>query len=149
MHTSNRLSFFDKFLTLDIARILGHPNHVAGRMVRGVLVFDGDPLSAITHIERFNAHASGEKVFHQDVLMLLFMGSLGGHNSWLHDHGPKSISSIEEFVDGFLSHFQVYPEEALIEHHQDIEDISNEQEDKSLSCPHDENDDFEDTCWEG
>ena len=65
---------------------------------------------------------------HQDVLMLLFMGSLGGHNSCLHDHEPRSVSSIEDFVDGFLSHFQVYPalsiqEEAFIEHHQDIKNL--------------------------
>ena len=89
MYTSNRLSFFDKFPALDIASIPGHPNHVAGRMVCAVLVFDGDPLFAIDHVETFNAHASKEKVVHQDVLMLLFMGSLSGHNSWLYDHEPK------------------------------------------------------------
>jgi len=105
MYTSNRLSFFDKFPTLDITIIPGHPNHVVGRLVCGVPVFDGDPLSVMDHVERFNAHASREKVVHQHVLMLLFMRSLCGHNSWLHNHEPKSISSIEEFIDGFLRHF--------------------------------------------
>ena len=120
-------------------------------MVHGVPMFDGDPLSAIDHIKRFNPHDSREKVVHQDVLMLLFMGSLGGLNSWLHDHEPRSISSIEEFVDGFLRHFQVHPalsiqEEAFIEHHQDTRNLGNEQEDESSLGPHNENDDFEDTC---
>ena len=74
--------------------------------------------------------------------MLLFMGSLGGHNSWLHDHEPKSISSIEEFVDGFLRHFQVYPalsiqEEAFIKHHQYVENLSSEQVDESSWGPQD------------
>lgn len=91
MHTSNRLSLFNKFPALDIASIPRHPNHVTGRMVRGVVLFDGDPLSVIDHIEIFNAHTSRENVVHQDVLMLLFMGSLCGHNSWLHDHEPRSI----------------------------------------------------------
>jgi len=72
-------------------------------------VLDGDPFSAIDHVEIFNAHASREKVVHQDVLMLLFMGSLGGH-------------------------------------HQNIENLGNEQEDKSSLGPLDENHDFEDTC---
>ena len=112
-------------------------------------MFDGDPLSVIDHIERFSAHASKEKVVHQDVLMLLFMGSLGGHNSWLHDHEPRSISSIEEFVEGFLRHFQVHlalsiQEEAIIEHHQDIKNLGNEQRRRVLVplSLHDENDDF-------
>ena len=123
-------------------------------MVHGVLVFHGDPLFAIDHVEIFDAHSSRDKVVHQDVLMLLFMGSLGGNISWLHDHEPNSISSIKEFIDGFLRHFQVYPtlkiqEEAFIEHHQDIENISNEQEDESSSGPHDKKYDFENTCWEG
>ena len=134
MYTSNSLSFFDIFLTLDIASIHGHLNHFVGRMVRGVPMVNGDPLSTIDHVEIFNAHDSREKAVHQDVLMLLFMGSLGGHNSWLYDHEPKSISSIEDFIDGFLSHFQVYlalsiQEEAFIDHHQDIEDLSSEQVD--------------------
>lgn len=69
----------------------------------------------------------------------------------MHDHEPKSILSIEEFVDGFLRHFQVYlvlsiKEEAFIEHHQDLENLSNEQEDESSLGPHDEKDDFENTC---
>jgi len=114
-------------------------------------MFDGDPLSAINHVEIFKAHTKTEKVFHQDVLMLLFMGSLNGHSSWLHDHEPGSISSIEEFVDGFLRHFQVHlalsiQGEALIKHHQDIKNLGNEQEDESSLGPHDENNDFEDTC---
>lgn len=42
-------------------------------------------------------------------------------------HEPNSISSIEDFVDGFLRHFQVHAtlriqEEAFIKCHQDIED---------------------------
>jgi len=72
-------------------------------------VFDGDPLSAIDHVEIFNTRSSREKVVHQDVLMLLFMGSLSGHNSWLHNKKPWSISSIEQFFDGFLNHCQAYP----------------------------------------
>jgi len=52
----------------------------------------------------------------------------------MHDHGPRSISSIEEFVEGFLKHFQELPalsiqEEAFIEHHQDTENLGNKQED--------------------
>ena len=122
MYISNSLSLFDKFPTLDIVIIPGHPNHVAGRMVRGVPMFDGGPLSAIDHVKRFNENSSREKVFHQDVLMLFFMGSLDGHNSWLHDHKPRSISYIEVFIDGFLRHFQVCPtlsiqQEAFIYHH--------------------------------
>jgi len=114
-------------------------------------MFDGGPLSAIDHVKRFNENSSREKVFHQDVLMLFFMGSLGSHNSWLHDHEPRSISSIEEFIDDFLRYYQVHSalriqEEAFIKHHQDIENLSNEQEDESSLGPHDENDDFEDTC---
>lgn len=60
MYISNRLSFFDKFPSLYIARIPGHPNHVAGKVAREVPVFDGDPLSSIDHVEIFNAHASRE-----------------------------------------------------------------------------------------
>jgi len=74
--------------------------------------------------------------------MLLFVGSLSGHNPLLHDHEPRSISSIDEFLDGFLRHFQVYlalsvQEEVFIERHQDIDNLSNEQEDKSSLGPHD------------
>lgn len=65
----------------------------------------------------------------------------------MHDHEPKSISSIMEFIDGFLSHLQVYPawsiqEESLIKHHKDIENTISEEEDESSSGPHDEMDDF-------
>lgn len=117
-------------------------------------VFYGDPLPAIDHVEIFNANASREKVVPQDGFLLLFMGLLDGHNSWLHDHEHRSISSIEEFVEGFLRHFKVHhalsiQDEAFIEHQQDIKNLGNEQEDKSSLGPHDENDDFEDTCWEG
>jgi len=113
-------------------------------------VFDGDPLSAIDHLERSNTHTSREKVVHQDFLMLLFMGSISGHNSWLHDHEPRSTSSYQEFIDGCLRHFQVHlalsiKEEAFIKHHQDIKNLGNDQEYESLGPP-DENDDFEDTC---
>ena len=51
MYISNRLSLFDKFPTLNIASALGHPNHVTGRMVHGVPMFDGGPLSAIDYVE--------------------------------------------------------------------------------------------------
>ena len=74
------MSFFDDFPALNIASILGHTNHVTGRMAHGVPLFDGDPLSAIDHLERFIVHASKEKVVHQDVLKILFMSSLHGQN---------------------------------------------------------------------
>ena len=66
---------------MDIASIPRHPNHVTAKMLCGIPVFDGDPSSAIEHVEIFNAHTSKEKVVHQDVLMLLFFSSLYGHNS--------------------------------------------------------------------
>ena len=86
--------------------------------------------------------------------MLLFFSYLYRHNSWLQNHEPRSISSIEEFVDGFLRHFQVCPalsiqEEGFIEHHEDLENLSDEWEDESSLGPHDEKNDFENTCWEG
>jgi len=71
--------------------------------------YDDDPLSAIDHVEIFVAHASKEKVVCQDVLILLFLSSLHGHNSRLHNHKPRIISFIEEFINGFLRYFQVYP----------------------------------------
>lgn len=69
--------------------------------------------------------------------MLLFMTSLSGHNSWLQNHEPRSISSIEEFFDGFLRHFQACPalniqEEAFIDQNHD------EQERGSSLVLHDE-----------
>lgn len=105
-------------------------------MIRAVLVFDGDPLSTIDHVERFIVHTSREKVVHQDVLMLLFMSSVHGHNSWLHNHEPRSISSIEEFFDGFLRHFQVclalnIQEEGFIEHHHNLGNLDDEKEGES------------------
>ena len=147
MYTSNRLSFFHKFPALDIASIPGHPNHVAGRMLCGMPVFDGDPSSAIDHVEKFNAHTSKEKVVHQDVLMLLFFSSLYDHNSWLQNHKPRSISYIDKFIDGFLRNFQVCPalriqEEGFIEHHQGPENLNDEWGDESSLCSHDEKNDF-------
>jgi len=91
-------------------------------MVHGVPVFDGDLVFEIDHAELFIFHTSKENVVHKDVFMLLFMSSLYGYNSWLHNHEPQSISSIKEFFECFLRHFQVCPtlnveEEAFIEHH--------------------------------
>jgi len=144
------MSFFDDFPALDITSIPGNPNHVTGRMVRGVPIFDGDPLSANYYVERFIAHASKEKVVHQDVLILLFMSSLHGHNSWLHNHEPRSISSIEEFFDGFLRYFHICPtlniqEEAFIKHH-DLDD--DQGGGSSLDLPNEKSDEdnFQNTC---
>lgn len=73
------MSFFDYFPALYINSIPRYPNNVIGRMVCGVPIFDGDPLSEIDHVESFIVLASKEKVVHQDVLILLFMSSLHGH----------------------------------------------------------------------
>jgi len=72
------------------------------------------------------------------------MSSLHGHNSRLHNHEPKSISSIEEFFEGFLRHFQVCPilriqEEAFIEHHHHLGNLDDGQERGSSLGPHDKN----------
>lgn len=68
-------------------------------------MFDGDLLSAIDHVARYVAYTSKVEVVHHNVLVMLFMRSLQGHNSWLHNCNGRSISSIEGLFDGFLKHF--------------------------------------------
>lgn len=148
MYTHSRVSFFDDFPTLNIANIPGYPSDVRGRMVHGVPLFDGDPNSTINHVEIFNSHTSKEKVIHKEVLMFLLFSSLYGHNSWLQNHEPRSILSVEKFDDVFLRNFQVWPvlsiqEEGFNKNHQDPDNLSDEWEDVSSLGPHDEKKYFE------
>lgn len=106
MCNSNRRSCFDEFLVLDTASIPGNSNHATWNVMRWKTKFDGDILSTLDHVSRFATYTSKFEVIHLDVLIFLFMRSLQGHISWLHNCKPKIISTIKAFFDGFLKHVQ-------------------------------------------
>jgi len=98
------MSYLDEIPTLDIANIPGYLNHVTFNMIFTVPKFDGDPSFAIDHVARFATYTSKVDVVHQDVLIMLFKRALQGHDSWLYNCKPRSMSSIEALFDKFLEH---------------------------------------------
>ena len=140
----NRMSFFDDFPALDIANILGHSNHVTWRMVCGVPMFYGDPLSIIIHVE---------DLFHVLQRRMWFMMMSICYCSWalsaVITHGciitnQRAYHLLRSSLKAFLDIFTVCPalkiqEEAFIEHHNHLGKLEDEQERGSSLGPHDEN----------
>jgi hypothetical protein len=97
----NEWSLYKRFPTLNIR---GYPNHFPLGLVDNCLKFDGNPSMAKSHVAEFLKYISKEKVRHHDVLVRLFLLSLGAdQREWVkHDVIPKSIISIRAFILIFL-----------------------------------------------
>jgi hypothetical protein len=94
-------SLHKRFPALDIS---GYPNPFPLGLVDNCPKFDGNPSLASPHVTKFLDYFLETKVRHQDLLIRLFLLSLGTEQrEWLKNILiPKSITSLKIFIRKFL-----------------------------------------------
>jgi hypothetical protein len=99
-----RWSLHRIFPSLDIHDIPRHLNHFSHGWVINFQNFDRDTSSAIAHVVNLLKYVSKMNATHRDVLIRLFLISLETRQSYWVEHilHPKSISSLEIFIEKFL-----------------------------------------------
>jgi hypothetical protein len=99
--------FHEQFSTLDVKGIPGYSNLYSPNWLDCLPRYDGNPSLAIPHIENFLRYVSEINVTLANVMMRLFVSSLGMEKrDWIkHCGGPKSITSIDLFFEIFLKHW--------------------------------------------
>jgi hypothetical protein len=70
-------SLHEMFPSLDIKDVPRYPNHFSPDWGDNCPKFDGDPSLAIAHVVKVLKYVSEINVTHQDVLIRLFLLSLG------------------------------------------------------------------------
>jgi hypothetical protein len=102
----NKWSLHKRFPDLDI---LGYPNTFPLGLVDNCPKFDGNPSLASPHAMKFLDYVLETKVRHQDVLIRLFLLSLGiEQREWVkHILSPKSITSLNIFIRKFLERWVI------------------------------------------
>jgi hypothetical protein len=131
----NEWSLYKRFPTLNI---LGYPKPFPLGLVDNCPKFDGNPSLAKLHVTKFLKYASKTKVRNQDVLVRLFLLSLGGdQREWLkHVVIPKSIIFFRAFILIFLDSWdptmRVYKNASTPQreglHHKPLNEDQNQQE---------------------
>jgi hypothetical protein len=69
--------FHNVYPSLDVQNVPGYPNHFSTEWRENFPKFDGDPSLAVTHVVNYMKYALSLNVLHEDVLMKIFVSSLG------------------------------------------------------------------------
>jgi len=110
-----------RFSPLYFANVFGFPNVVPDIKEWGDYLpnfredKDDNPVE---HLFEFHKIMDKLDIHHEDVLMNLFMFSLGGYaHNWYKSFPPLSISSLKKFHSTFQKHCTLYfPKNLLLEH---------------------------------
>lgn len=97
------------YLKLDFEDILGYPNKCCPHLYKNLPTFDGVPLVIVPYILVFMRHVSKFEEKCEDVMIRLFIYSLGNEcNGQLnYSCSPKEIPSLKALIENFIKHYGI------------------------------------------